>query len=66
MDRLDAFVAGFVAAGVFAAAMLLLAGSPAERAVDREAYGWLRYTAGVTEGARQATLKCPYNYRMKP
>lgn len=70
MDKLDIFAAGFVSATILAVVTFTtvqyFSGSAAERAVDREAYGWLRYTSGVTEGARQATLKCPYNYRMKP
>lgn len=41
-------------------------GSPAEERLRLESHGWKRYAEGVTEGSRQATLKCPYNYRMKP
>lgn len=70
MGRLDIFCAGFVAATILAtvafSTMLYIDGSRAEREVNRQAYGWQRYAEGVTEGARLATLKCPYNYRMKP
>lgn len=70
MGKLDVFAAGFVSASIVCAVLFstvqYFSGSRAEREVDRQAYGWKRYTEGVTEGARQATLKCPYNYRMKP
>lgn len=66
MDRTDAFVAGFAVAAIGFAVLFQVSTPSAERAVNREAYGWKRYTEGVTEGSRQATLKCPYNYRKIP
>lgn len=70
MSRVDLFAAGVLFGALMVGGPIgvfnYLTGSKPERMVDREAYGWKRYTEGATEGARIATLKCPYNYRMKP